>query len=442
MDNLERFRQLYKQGKGFDDVPITPDASDDSKSLGGGGEEPFPGNHLARYTTSGNPAAEGAQTHKTSQGAEWVYFADEERVREGSEDKPWSMEEVERVGREWPEGKLPRHEQREKREGEEALRWAEGLSDKKDIGPNVGDYKKFIADGNSEGRKRSYLNPEHSEHGRFSRMREEGWKPEQIHANLWDREDKSYLDPTNPFHDNYKRLKASGWRDEAIHANLSGRHIEEPELASELKRYQQGDPRFKKMKPIQKIASKTMAALAGWWLGGEIADINRGMGQPTPSQQREFERQIQQAMRKKKLSKENILQKLQSYFSTQNDDNDTYVRRKPLENAVTAPTAEEELLKVLGAPPYAGARFDPTSHRWTKPENYGQTYVARGGKKRIRGTGTGVHERSISGHGKGRIRGEGAGAKAKGETHLSATRRKEGFTHSDLQRKSPKPRRK
>ena len=110
-------------------------------------------------------------------------------------------------------------------------------------------------------------------------------------------------------------------------------------------------------------------------------------------------------------------------FFNKSDASDTYVRRTPVENGVN-------LMKdPMSLPPFAGARFDPSSHRWVKPENVGQTYAARGGKKRIRGSGTGVHERSVSGHGKGRIRGEGKGAKAKGETHLSAQRRKEGFTH-------------
>ena len=187
---------------------------------------------------------------------------------------------------------------------------------------------------------------------------------------------------------------------------------------------------------MKKLGSAAMGALAGWWLGGEIADITRGMGQPTPAQQREFERQIQQAMRKKgkNIKKaDGAFQKLQMFFSSQTDASDTYVRRTPVKNAVQP---DEDLQKKLSFPPYAGARFDPTSHRWTKPENYGQTYAARGGKKRVRGSGTGAHERSVSGHGKGRIRGEGAGAKGKGETHLSAQRRKEGFTHSDLTRHS------
>ena len=181
-------------------------------------------------------------------------------------------------------------------------------------------------------------------------------------------------------------------------------------------------------KSIQKIGSGAVGALAGWWLGGTIQDITRGMGQPTPAQQREFERQIQQAMRKKgrKISKDAAMEKMQTFF--QNDENDTYIRRTPVNNAVLA---DEEILQKdkLSFPPFAGAKFDPTSHRWTKPENFAQTYSARGGKKRTRGTGTGVHERSISGHGKGRIREEGKGAKYKGDTHLASQRRKEGFTH-------------
>jgi len=187
-------------------------------------------------------------------------------------------------------------------------------------------------------------------------------------------------------------------------------------------------------KSIQKIGSAAMGALAGWWLGGQIQDINRQTGSPTPAQQREFERQIQQAMRSKgkKLTKESAMEKMQAFF--QNDNNDTYVRKTPVTNAVQA--AEESLLKRLSFPPFAGAEFDPTSHRWVKPENYARTYHARGGKKRIRGTGAGVGERSVSGHGKGRIRGEGKGRKFKGDTDLAATRRKEGFTHGKTKKGS------
>ena len=171
---------------------------------------------------------------------------------------------------------------------------------------------------------------------------------------------------------------------------------------------------------IQKKIDPAIAALAGWWFGGDVA---RGVGAATPAQQREFERQIQQAMRKKgrRLRKDDALEKMQQFFNTK-DNADTYVRKTPVKNAVTANTFLE---KVLSIPPFAGARFDPATHRWTKPENVGQTVQARGGKKRVRATGTGAGERSVSGHGKGRIRGEGAVWKFKGETDLASSRRKE-----------------
>jgi hypothetical protein len=179
-------------------------------------------------------------------------------------------------------------------------------------------------------------------------------------------------------------------------------------------------------KSIQKL-SPSIAALAGWFLGGSIQDITRGMSQATPTQQREFERQVQQSMRSKarKVTKDSAMAKMQTFF--QNDENDTYVRKTPVQNAVRG---DDVLMqKLVSFPPFAGAKFDPTAHRWVQPKNYGQTYAARGGKKRVRGTGTGVGERSVSGHGKGRIRSEGAGRKFKTETDLAASRRKEGFTH-------------
>ena len=180
-------------------------------------------------------------------------------------------------------------------------------------------------------------------------------------------------------------------------------------------------------KNIEKKIDPSIAALAGWWFGGDIA---RGIGTPTAAQQREFERQIQQTMRKKgrRLRKESAINKMQMFFNTK-DNADTYVRKIPLKNGVQA---ESFLEKVLAVPPFASARFDPASHRWVKPENMGQTYRARGGKKRFRGSGAGAHERSVSGHGKGRIRYEAAGRKHKGETDLAAQRRKEGFTHGKV----------
>ena len=105
-------------------------------------------------------------------------------------------------------------------------------------------------------------------------------------------------------------------------------------------------------KSIQKVSPSAMGALAGWWLGGTIQDIARGMGQPTAAQQREFERQIQQAMRKKsrKFSKDTAMEKMQTFF--QNDVSDTYVRRTPVKNAVLP---EDDTLQKdkMSFPPFA-----------------------------------------------------------------------------------------
>jgi hypothetical protein len=173
---------------------------------------------------------------------------------------------------------------------------------------------------------------------------------------------------------------------------------------------------------IQKKISPALEAIAGWFFGG---DITSGIGQPTAAQQREFERQIQQAMRKKgrRLRKESAMNKMQTFFNAK-DNADTYVRKGPLKHAVKADSILEKRLSI---PPRQGEVFDPISHRWTKPENRGQTIQARGGKKRLRATGTGAGERSVSGHGKGVIRGVGAGRKHKGETDVSRKRREEEF---------------
>ena len=197
--------------------------------------------------------------------------------------------------------------------------------------------------------------------------------------------------------------------------------------------------RFRKSQDtkIEKKINPGLAALAGWYISG---DFTRDLGQPTAAQQREFERQIQTAMRRRgrKLRKESAMNKMQSFFNAK-DSTDTYVRKTPVSNAVKADSVD--LQKVLSIPPFQGARFDPVSHRWTKPENVGNTVHNRKGKKRIRATGVGTQgSRSISGHGKGRIRGEGAGRKFKGETDVAAQRRKEGFTRGKTHLKSKQSR--
>ena len=395
MDKMKRLQQFFKQDK--DDAAFRQagqegefgeyddDTDQWSKPLGSGFEEPFPGEGQARYLAEGEQPAEGVQVHTTAQEARWVTHADEERAygeRDFSDSSTESPEEDEDPpGVMKPYGQLTGAE----REKVKNKFWelVEQEAKKKDFDESDPEQYRELSD------------KEMQELGDYAQYREDESKEPERGT------------PEDPDRDEY-------WEE-----------------------YSGYEP-TNKSADIQKLSSGAMSALAGWWLGGSIQDAYRQVSESTPAQQREFERQIQQAMRKKNknLSKSQALQKLQLFFSTQTDNNDTYVRRKPLENAVTQPDAEAELLKVLGAPPFAGARFDPSSHRWVKPENFGNTYMARGGKKRIRGSGTGIHERSISGHGKGRIRGEGAGRKGKLETDLAASRRKQGFTHTDL--KHPK----
>ena len=87
---------------------------------------------------------------------------------------------------------------------------------------------------------------------------------------------------------------------------------------------------YTKSKGIKKLQKKLpMEALAGWWLGGTINEISRGMSEPTPAQQREYERQIQESSRRngRKINKQSAIEKMRSFF--QKDSNDTYVIKIP-----------------------------------------------------------------------------------------------------------------
>ena len=61
----------------------------------------------------------------------------------------------------------------------------------------------------------------------------------------------------------------------------------------------------------------------------------------------------------------------------------------------------------LPFPPRQGLVWDNAKHRWTRPEKAGKTVTEVGGKKRIRGSGTGVHQRAVQSK-RGLRRGEAA----------------------------------
>ena len=73
-------------------------------------------------------------------------------------------------------------------------------------------------------------------------------------------------------------------------------------------------------------------------------------------------------------------------------------------------------------PPRQGLLWDAVKHRWVRPENHGHSVAEVQGGKRIRGTGTGVHERSVGGHGTGPSRFTEAGRRFRGVTDTGTIR--------------------
>jgi hypothetical protein len=111
------------------------------------------------------------------------------------------------------------------------------------------------------------------------------------------------------------------------------------------------------------------------------------------------------------------------------DESDTYVRRAPVANGVNV--QKEHSM----SPPRAGEVWDAVKHRWVKPENVGHSVSEVQGKKRIRGTGTGVHERSVGGHGSGKVRLVEAGRRFKSTADAGALRPHTTTTHAGLHRR-------
>ena len=127
---------------------------------------------------------------------------------------------------------------------------------------------------------------------------------------------------------------------------------------------------------------------AGWAMSDTFTEAPRG--QMTPSQQREWERLVRSAMRRKRTLRKDGIEALQSYYK---DSSDTYTKRLPIANSLNL-TKEH-----APVPPRQGLVFDALKHRWTSQEKVGKTVAEVQGKKRIRGTGTGQHEHSKAGGG-------------------------------------------
>ena len=166
-------------------------------------------------------------------------------------------------------------------------------------------------------------------------------------------------------------------------------------------------PNFTKVKnapQVKKgITDSLLAMLAGYKLTPKV-----NPGEMTPAQQRQWERTLQNQMRRKNIDIDKAaFKQLQNFYK---DKSDTYTRRKPAKNGV-------KVEKILTSPPFQGAEFDPVSHRWKKPGEVaaktGQVNVGTGGKRRIRGAGTGAAQRSVGGHARGIRREERRGVTAR-----------------------------
>ena len=190
--------------------------------------------------------------------------------------------------------------------------------------------------------------------------------------------------------------------------------------------------RTKSTKTSQKMLQKQfppelaslMSAAAGWAFSG---DVGRA-GEMTPEQAREWERTLSAAdrrkmerslrsrMRRKGIDKTLDKSAFEALKASYNDSSDEYIKRSPEKNDFLVSKDHMSL------PPRQGLMWDPVKHRWTKPENVGHTVSEIQGKKRFRGTGTGVHERSVSGHGHGKARGVEAGRRFKGQSDVGTLR--------------------
>ena len=164
----------------------------------------------------------------------------------------------------------------------------------------------------------------------------------------------------------------------------------------------------------KKAFPSALANLLGFGAGWAMSDtfVEAPRGQMTPSQQREWERTVRSAMRRKKGLQKDGIDNLKTFYT---DQSDTYTRKAPTKNGVNL-AKNDDLAKKrpyiflkdhAPIPPRQGLVWDEQKKHWTRPEHVGHTVSEVQGKKRIRGTGAGVHERSLA---SGRIGGKGAGS--------------------------------
>ena len=133
--------------------------------------------------------------------------------------------------------------------------------------------------------------------------------------------------------------------------------------------------------------SSLLSAAASWALSGDIVDR-----EVPKAMQREWERAISRE-EKRRLEEEMMRRMKRSVRKSEDSDLFNELQMFYKDHAPV--------------PPRLGLMWDAVKHRWTRPEKVGRTVWEVQGKKRLRGSGTGVHERSIARRGAG---GKGTGS--------------------------------
>ena len=173
------------------------------------------------------------------------------------------------------------------------------------------------------------------------------------------------------------------------------------------------DEEVKKSAPLQKISpglAGLMAAAAGWAMSDDIVRSGGGSprGEMTPQQLRQWERTVRRTMRKKDVSLDkSAWEKLQKNYY---DDSDLYFRKVPVQNAVAISKDHAPV------PPRQGLQWDELKKKWVSSDHLGRSATELQGKKRIRGSGTGVHEHALASGGAG---GKGVGSGVAGRRFRS-----------------------
>ena len=148
-------------------------------------------------------------------------------------------------------------------------------------------------------------------------------------------------------------------------------------------------------KGVSPALARLLSAAAGWALSADTASH-----EIPPHMAQEWER-TQSREEKRKLQEE-MVRKLKGLRKS---DDGNFLDDLAMLYKDHAPV-----------PPRMGLMWDAVKHRWTRPEKLGRTVWEVQGKRRMRGSGTGVHERSIARRGPG---GKGAGSMEAGRRFRS-----------------------